>query len=472
MPAKHSSAGQMLAERIAASRFEDIDPKARDYARVLILDLLGNGLAGSALDLSVDLLETARGWGGGDIPVWGEGALLSAPDAVLVNAHRAHCLEFDAFNEAAVVHPVTVVLPCALAMVTRLRAQGREVSGRDLVHAVVVGVDTASAVGIAATETLRFFRPATAGAFGGVAAIAALAGWPAERTLNAMGLALGFASGTMQAHEEGSSAMALIVGMNGRAAMTAADLSLVDFHPPRAVFEGRFGFYNVIEAGGDIDAFRGAIPDIGTGRNVLGTAIKPYPSGRATHGATYALEQLARRRPLTAETVEHLLVEVPPLIASLVGRPVVADMAVNYARLSLPYLAARFLLDGGIDTDSFAPERMRDPRTLEQSRKVEIRVKDTGDPNAFNPHEVTVRYRDGASDSLRVDHVLGAPDCPLPPERVREKFRRNAAEARHPLAPAQIAALEAMVDGLETLGSAEALVGAMVGDISGPKGHG
>jgi aconitate decarboxylase len=457
----------ILAERIAASTFDEIELAARDYARILILDLVGNALAGSALNLSHGLLDAAKGWGSGDIPVWGDGTLLPAPDAVLVNVHRAHCLEFDAFNEAAVVHPVTVVLPCALAMVTKLRQQGRVVTGRELLRAVVIGVDTASAVGIAATETLRFFRPATAGAFGGVAAIAALAGWPAERTLKALGLVLGFTSGTMQAHEEGSSAMALIVGMNGRAAMTAADLSLVDFHPPRDVFEGKFGFYNVIEAGGDIEAFRKSIPSIGTGRNVLGTAIKPYPSGRATHGAIYAMEQIALQRSMTASEVDSVLVEVPPLIASLVGRPVVADMAVNYARLSLPYLAARFLLDGRIDTDSFGADAMCDPGTAEQARKVEIRVKDTGNPNAFNPHEVTVRFLDGGIEHLRVDHVLGAPDCPLPPERVRNKFRRNARDAAHPLSAGQIDAIEEMIFRLDTLDDATGLVAAISGPVYG-----
>src|SRR5690606_4900182 len=133
------------------------------------------------------------------------------------------------------------------------------------------------------------------------AAIAALSGWSAERTLNALGLVLGFTSGTMQAHEEGSSAMALIVGMNGRAAMTAADLSLVDFHPPRQVFEGKFGFYHVIESGGNIDTFKAWAASVGTGDSVLGTSIKPYPAGRATHGAIYALEQISEKRAVTAE---------------------------------------------------------------------------------------------------------------------------------------------------------------------------
>ena len=461
MDMEKNLASALLARRVASAHLEDISPEAVEHAKTLILDIFGDAIAGSSIDLSTGLLAAATSWGAGDVPAWADGSKLTAPDAVLVNSHRAHCLEFDPFHEGAVVHPVTVVLPCALATVTRLHATGKTVTGKDLLRAVVVGVDTAVVVGMAATETLRFFRPATAGAFGGVAAIAALSEWDSERTLNAIGLVLGFASGTMQAHEEGSSAMALIVGMNGRAAMTAADLTLVDFHPPRQVFEGKFGFYNVIESGGDIAQFKQLIKDIGTGGGVLGTSIKPYPSGRATHGAIFALEQIAERRPVTATDVTSIRVEVPPLISSLVGRPVVDGIAVNYARLSLPYLASRFLLDGYIGIDSFDDERLSDKRTREQSAKVKICVKEIGDPNAFNPHEVTVTFKDGHSEYIKVEDVLGSPGCPMSQERVHQKFRYNAATGSNALDAAQTAALERLVENIEGLEDASVMVAAI-----------
>src|SRR5690606_2013642 len=127
-----SSVSERLADRVVAGAYDDIDPDALRYGKTLILDILGNAIAGASLDLSIDLVETARSWGRGDVPVWADGSKLSAPDAVLVNSHRAHCLEFDPFHEAAVVHPVTVVLPAALAAVTRLQREGRRISGKDL----------------------------------------------------------------------------------------------------------------------------------------------------------------------------------------------------------------------------------------------------------------------------------------------------------------------------------------------------
>ena len=75
-------------------------------------------------------------------------------------------------HEEAVVHAMTVVLPVAIAGAERMRG----VSGKDLITAVTLGVDVAAGLGVAATTGLRFFRPATAGAFGGTAALGKLMG--------------------------------------------------------------------------------------------------------------------------------------------------------------------------------------------------------------------------------------------------------------------------------------------------------
>jgi len=80
----------LLADKISSSTYADIDPRALEYGKTLILDILGNAIAGASLDLSIGLLETARSWGRGDVPVWADGSRLTAPDAVLVNSHRAH----------------------------------------------------------------------------------------------------------------------------------------------------------------------------------------------------------------------------------------------------------------------------------------------------------------------------------------------------------------------------------------------
>ena len=67
---------------------------------------------------------------------------------------------------------MAVLLAAALAHAER--AGG--VSGRDLLTAVVLGVDVGTGLGVASKAPLRFFRPATAGAFAATAAIGKLDG--------------------------------------------------------------------------------------------------------------------------------------------------------------------------------------------------------------------------------------------------------------------------------------------------------
>ena len=99
-------------------------------------------------------------------------------------------------HESAVVHAMASVLPAALAA-----AETRGgVSGAELIVAVAVGADIAAALGLASRAGFRFFRPATAGGFGAVAAAGRLLGLDRRLLEAAFAWQLAQVSGTMQAH--------------------------------------------------------------------------------------------------------------------------------------------------------------------------------------------------------------------------------------------------------------------------------
>src|SRR6476661_1899209 len=204
-------AAYRLAAHAAGLRFSDIPPEAVAKAKVFILDTLGVGIAGGSVPEAAPLLATARGWGEGSaVSVWGTRARLAPGAAALVNAFQVHCQEYDNLHEGAVLHAMATLLPVLLAE-AELR---RDVTGEALVTAVVAGVDVACSLGLAARQGWRFFRPATSGGFGAVAGLARLRGFDTARTLAAFGMQLGQASGTMQAHTEGSPLLPLQIGFN------------------------------------------------------------------------------------------------------------------------------------------------------------------------------------------------------------------------------------------------------------------
>jgi 2-methylcitrate dehydratase PrpD len=436
-----------FATHVATTRFEDLPEAAVAATKTFILDTLGVGLAGSAGPKAGELAALQARWGAGaDAVVWGQGIRLPAPAATFCNAYQAHCSEFDCVHEKAVVHAMTGVLAAAMSGADRKGA----VHGRDLLLACALGVDVAAGLGLSAETGLRFFRPATAGAFGAAAALGKLMGLDAERQLHAFSLTYGQVSGTMQAHTEGSMLLAMQLGFNARNAVVACDLAAAGFEGPLNVLEGPFGYFRLIEAKGDPAP---AAATLGKVWRVTELAHKPFPSGRATHGVMEAC--LALRHRLGAafdpDAIERVTAWVPPLVHHLVGRPWRHDMALNYARLCARFCAARMLLAGRLGLNDFRPEIYAEAATAALSQRIDMEVKDAGDPNALTPIEVEMVLRDGSRHEVKLETVLGNPAKPLSREAHLAKLRTNAAAAALPLSSSAIERLIETVDRLESV---------------------
>ena len=170
------------------------------------------------------------------------GAALPAPTAALCNGYHIHNSEYDCVHEAAVVHPMAVLLSAAMAHAERARG----VSGRDLLCAIALGVDVGVGIGLGSKAPLRFFRPATAGAFAATAAIGRLMDFDAKTLTHAFGIVYGQLCGTMQAHAEGSPLLAMQIGFNARNAVAACDMAASGLLGPQDILEGPFGFYRAV----------------------------------------------------------------------------------------------------------------------------------------------------------------------------------------------------------------------------------
>jgi aconitate decarboxylase len=446
-----------FSEHVAATRFEDIPEEAVSAAETMILDTIGVGLAGSSGPLARELADTQEAFGkGDDAHVWSIGKRLPAAAAAFCNAYQIHNSEFDAIHEAAVAHVMSAVVPAALACAER---QGG-VEGRRFVEAVVLGVDVASNLGVAARTGLRFFRPATVGAFGATAAVGKLMGFDADRMTHAFSICYGQLCGTMQAHEEGSMLLAMQLAFNARNAVVAAELAAAGVTGPLHILEGRFGYFNLFESDG---APAEAAETLGKVWRISEVAHKPFPSGRATHGVVDGCLELKARHRIDIAAIEHIECVVPPLIHQLVGRPPKADMDVNYARLCAAYVAARALIRGTVDLSDFNDAAYADPASQALARKFSIRVRDDDSPNALTPVDVTMTLADGSSVSAHLEHVYGSPFKPMTREAQLAKFRANAAGAIRPLPEGQAEKLITKLADLSSVDDVAKLVPLLVG---------
>jgi 2-methylcitrate dehydratase PrpD len=451
-----------FAEHVATRGYADIPDAAIAAAKVFILDTLGVALAGSSGPKAQELARAQALWGNGsDARVWATGDRLPAPAVAFCNAYQAHNAEFDCVHEGAVAHVMSVLLPVALAGAERMaKIEGKPVDGRRLMEAVILGVDIAASLGLAATSGLRFFRPAAVGAFGGTAALGKLMGFDTRRLQHAFALAYGQLCGNMQAHTEGSLLLAMQMGFNARNAVAACDLARLGFEGPANILEGPFGYFKLIEASGDPQR---VIGDLGRIWRITEIAHKPFPSGRATHGIIDACLELKHKHDLQAEHISEIKACVPPLVHHLVGRAPRTQMPINYARLCAPYVAACVLLRGTVELKDFTDAAYADAETQDLASRVVIEVRDRGDPNALTPVELEITLGDGARLATRIEVVYGNPAKPMTRDAHIAKFVANAAAAARPISTEQAQTLVALVDRLEDINDATHIVDTLVG---------
>jgi aconitate decarboxylase len=449
MSAPDSSADAMLAlcEHVTQTRSENIADSARLAARVFLLDSLGVGIAGSrgpSLDALMDAqvgVEEAR--------VLGQGRMLPAGAAALLNACQIHNSEYDCVHEQAVVHPMAVLLGALLAYMDRETQHGTQrFSGRELIDAIVLGVDVAGHIGVASRAGLSFFRPATVGAFAATAAIGRLARFDTHCLLAAMGITYGQLCGTMQAHTEGSPLLAMQAGFNARNALLSCSLAPRGVSGPRQILQGDYGYYALFEGEHDIDA---VLTSLGRCWRIEEVAHKPYPSGRATHGVVQACLALAARHGFDGQQVAGVRAEVPSLTHRLVGRAPRLSMGVNEARLCASFAAARALLGGDLGLPDFEQEARCDEASLELARRVELVADSNPDPNALTPVNVAITLHDGSCHAMRVETVYGNPANPMPRNEQLRKFRENCAYGVQPLPETRCEATISLIDDIDAV---------------------
>jgi 2-methylcitrate dehydratase PrpD len=221
----------------------------------------------------------------------------------------------------------------------------------------------------------------------------------------------------MQAHLEGSIALPLQIANAARAAVSATDLVAEGLTAPHDVLEGRFGFYSLFEEGELARYTTG----IGQRWLIEDVSTKPFPSGRASHAALGALQDLKCAGAGGADIAEVVLM-APPLVRRLVDRPAHAGMSAAYARLCLPFLAALMLKEGRIDPRSFTPQTFGDAELLALASRVRIEPDENQDPNALRPQSISVTRSGRQPNRAEMFNTLGDPAAPMDPHQSAAKY--------------------------------------------------
>ena len=309
-----------LAGYVSELVFDDLPDVVVERARLLLLDFVGNtGGARYEAETTPQLVETAEAlcWRGGDATVLGLSADFAPPAAALLNGALAHSLEFDDTHAAASLHPGATVIPAVLAASEMVDA-----NGRDLLTAMVAGIEVACRVSkalVPAQHYERGFHPtATAGTFGAAAAAARVFALSRESVVSALGIAGSQASGSMQFMANAGWNKRFHVGAASHNGVVAATLARQGYLGASAAIEGDKGFLQAYAPAPQPEL---AIEALGEQFETLAVALKPYPTCRLAHAALDGILDLKREHRFAVDQVKSVEIGLSQLALDITGQP-------------------------------------------------------------------------------------------------------------------------------------------------------
>jgi 2-methylcitrate dehydratase PrpD len=317
-------------------------------------------------------------------------------------------------------------------------AEQRRVSGAELVHALILGVEAECRIGLSVMPThyrRGWHITATCGIFGAAAACGKLLGLDKRRMAWALGHAATQSAGLVESL--GSMSKSIGVGNAARNGLAAALFAEAGFTAADQAIEGRYGFAPVTSDSVDL----GRVTDhLGESWEILANAYKPYPCGVVLFPVIDAcLELRARYRP-PPERIAHIVVRGHPLLRERADRPAVETG--REAKVSLQHSVAVALLEGAAGLAQYEDACVADPAVRALRAKVAVE-EDESVP--VESAILTLRLDDGTSFTEHVRHGRGTPDRPMSDGELDAKVRElMAAGAPQIDAPGLIAAIRAI----------------------------
>ena len=420
-----TTASESLAAWVCSLDPPSLPPSAVHAAKRCVLDGIGVALAGADTPWVERVLAVARG----QEPrpragVLGHPDRLSAALAALVNGTAVHALDYD--DDPAACHIGAVVIPAALAMAEQVDA-----SPMRFLTAVIAGYDVTTRIGEAVDSDqlyLRGFHPtAVCGVFGAAAAAASVLGLDAATTAQALGIAGSFSSGNQEFLAEGAMTKRLQAGKASHDGVIAAQLAQTGLTGPRAVLDGRYGFWRYSESL-DPARFTRALGQ----RWVVGEVfVKKHASCLGNAPALDRVLEILRDEKLAPGDVAEIRLGVRASTLTMIGEPRevrVRPQTMLDAQMSLPFSLAVAMIDGEAGITQFAPERLHDPAVLAIADRIhayahpDLASAKAGDLTSY----LELTTQDGRCFRERLVTYRGHSDNPMSDEEMETKFRRCA----------------------------------------------
>jgi 2-methylcitrate dehydratase PrpD len=403
-----------LARYVAASRHEDLPAAVRHEGVRAFVNWVGCAAGGARESCVERALEVLSEFDGAPAATLvGRREKLEALNAACLNSMSSAALSFNDTHYVTVAHPTSPVAAALMA-----QAERAPVSGRDFLHALVLGVEIQCRVGnvlcvAPATCGVGLSMQGLVGGIGAAVAAGKLLGLDETALATAIGLAANQSGGLREAHA--SMGSPFTPAHAARCGLLAALLAQRGFTCPDTMLEGVKGFAVSFAQRPNLDA---ALAGLGETFEISALAYKPYPCGFVIHPIIDACLEAARREVLDPERIEVIELTVNPLAIELCNRPEPRNR--TQAFVSFQHWAAAAFARRAAGMAEVAEDMVHDPTVTALRRKVTA----AGDAGVGREAaRVRVGLHGGRSVEAVVERCRGAEGRPLADEDLSEKTR-------------------------------------------------
>jgi 2-methylcitrate dehydratase PrpD len=341
--------------------------------------------------------------------VLGRSERVDMASAALVNGISSHTFDFDDTHLKTIIHPAGPVASALLAL-----AEHRGSTGRELIDALVLGIDVSCRVGnmmYPEHYDRGWHITGSTGMLGAAAGCARLLGLDARKTQMALGIAASQPVGMRE--QFGTMTKPFHPGGAARAGLMAALMASHGYTASSRALEAPRGFAQTVSTKNDWSQVTG---ELGQRFEISFNTYKPFACGIVIHPSIDACAQL-RAQGVRPEQVERIELRVHSLVLELTGKKEPQDGL--QAKFSVYHGCAAGLTFGRAAEEEFSDEVVNRPDMVALRRKVVVTVDDSIDEASV---DVTAVLGDGRRVHVFVEHAIGSLRNPMTDALLEGKF--------------------------------------------------
>ncbi len=420
---------EKMSDNVLSTKFENFNQEKLENSKYRIIDVLGCVISGANAPGNLALIDLVKAWGGREeATIFVHGGKAPAHNVAMINSVMARSYDFEATQ--ARVNGVN--LPSHISGTTVMTAltlgEVKDISGKELISALLVGDDFACRV-LAASGfgfDLGWDNVGTVNALGATAIAGRLLGLSKKQLQNAFGIVLNQLAGSFDTIWEGTPIFKLTQGLSARNGIFSAELAKAGWTGPKDALLGKFGYFKLYTEGctnPDI-----LIEDLGKKYHTEVT-YKPYPGCRANHTAVGCALNFVKKYDVESDEIDQIILKVPAAVRDMfVGPPfIIREVPQIDAAFNLRFCVANVLLRKDIILEHFQENLIRDPRIINIANKITIEELTSADKQARGAF-LKVKLKDGTEYTSEASFAKADPVLdPLSNEEVKQKFINNVA---------------------------------------------